>query len=106
METARDPRRAHDAVVGGTDRIPTAMRAHSVGRILLSDSVGSYGRDAPREGATARRPIEHPRQDPGSDYGVQKRRCREPRRDFVAEAPEARSSRFAVIPGVRHADAS
>ena len=79
---------------------------YSVPRILFSDSIGSYGFDVPRAGATARWLIENPLQDPGSDYGVQKRLCRQLMRDFVAESPASRSSRFAVIPGVLHTDPS
>lgn len=38
-------------------------------KICFSDSIGSYGLKAPREGATADWLVENPTQDPGSDYG-------------------------------------
>ena len=73
VETAADPLLAHDVVVGGMDRVLQAMRRHGVPNICFSDSIGSYGKEAPREGATAKWLLENPGQDPGSDYGEERR---------------------------------
>ena len=103
VETSSDPALAYDVVVNGMDRLLKAMRKHNVPNICFSDSIGSYGASAPREGATARWLVENPTQDPGSDYGVQKRACRDLMQAFASE-DSSRSSRFAVIPGVLHDD--
>jgi hypothetical protein len=106
VETSSDPNLAYDVVVNGMSRILSAMSVHpNAKRILFSDSIGSYGSSSPREGASARWLLDNPTQDPGSDYGRQKRECRELIRDWAAAKGE-RSSRFAVIPGVLHTDAS
>ena len=105
VETASDPGKAYDVVVGGMERILNAMRNNNVPRICFSDSIGSYGYESPRT-VGARWLVENPLQDPGSDYGRQKRRCRELLHNFVEEDREKRSSRFAVIPGVLHTDES
>ena len=65
-------------------------------RLLFSDSIGSFGGDAPRVGASAQWLVKNPTQDPGSAYGVQKRGCRELLRASKYD------TRFAVIPGVLH----
>ena len=80
-----------------------ACKAHGVKKVCFSDSIGSYGPSAPREGATARWLTENPMQDPGSDYGIQKRKCRDLLRAYAAEGGD---TRWAVIPGVLHADAT
>ena len=54
-------------------------------RICFTDSIGSFGAEAPREGTTARWLTENPEQDPGSDYGLQKRGCRELMKQFAEE---------------------
>ena len=103
------------------------MREAGVTQMLFSDSIGSYGADAPREQATARWLVEHPTQDPGSarprplswgrrgvrtratptrrrsDYGRQKRACRELMRAYAEK--HGFDCRWAVIPGVLHGDA-
>jgi nucleoside-diphosphate-sugar epimerase len=77
VETAADPALAHDVVVGGMRRLLDAMREYSVPNINFSDSIGSYGAECPRETAIpAAWLVENPKQDPGSDYGRQKRECR------------------------------
>ncbi len=106
VETAGNPDHAFNVVVNGMDRLLQAMREFNVPRICFSDSIGSYGGSSPRELAPASWLVANPEQDPGSDYGVQKRKCRELMRDFVAEQPETRSCRWAVIPGVLHSDPS
>jgi len=106
VETARNPEHAYNVVVNGMKNLLTAMREFSVPRICFSDSIGSYGSDAPRSGATAAWLVQNPTQDPGSEYGVQKRLCRDLMRAFVEEMPLQRSSRWAIIPGVLHSDES
>ncbi len=107
VESAKDPAAARDVVVGGLERLLRVMSARGVPRICFSDSIGSFGRDAPREGCSASWLTAHPEQDPGSAYGRQKRECREIMRAWVEEDELGRrSSRFAVIPGVLHTDES
>jgi nucleoside-diphosphate-sugar epimerase len=79
-----------------------AMRAHRVRKILFTDSIGSFGAAAPRQNCAARWLTEHPEQDPGSDYGRQKRGCREVLSEFAASANG--DPRWAVLPGVLHAE--
>lgn len=105
VETAGNPDLAYDVVVNGMDRLLKVMRDYAVPRICFSDSIGSYGGEAPRESSAAWL-VANPTQDPGSAYGEQKRKCRELMRDFVAESPQTRNCRWAVIPGVLHGDAS
>ena len=59
-----------------------AMADVGAKKICFTDSIGSYGTSAPRRGATARWLTENPTQDPGSDYGLQKRAVRELLSDF------------------------
>jgi len=104
VETARNPEHAYNVVVNGMKNLLAAMREFSVPRICFSDSIGSYGYAAPRKDATAAWLVQNPTQDPGSEYGVQKRLCRDLMRSFVEEMPHQRSSRWAIIPGVLHSD--
>ena len=60
-----------------------AMRDVGASKICFTDSIGSYGTSAPRRGATARWLTENPTQDPGSDYGLQKRAVRELLSEFA-----------------------
>lgn len=55
---------------------------------------------SPREGATAQWLMEHPDQDPGSDYGIQKRECRQLLHEY-ADLHQF-DARFIIIPGVLH----
>ena len=64
----------------------------------------SFGAAAPRAGATAAWLAEHPTQDPGSDYGRQKRGCRELMKRYADK--HGFDCRWAVIPGVLHDDAT
>mmetsp|Transcript_2747 Transcript_2747/g.9666 ORF Transcript_2747/g.9666 Transcript_2747/m.9666 type:complete len:342 (+) Transcript_2747:82-1107(+) len=104
VDTAADPAAAEDITVGGMRRLLAALDACGCdAAVCFSDSIGSFGASAPREGAPARWLVANPTQDPGSDYGLQKRGCRELLR---AAAERGRDTRWAVIPGVLHADAS
>eukprot|EP00658_Telonema_sp_P-2_P056003 TRINITY_DN44501_c0_g1_i1.p1 TRINITY_DN44501_c0_g1~~TRINITY_DN44501_c0_g1_i1.p1 ORF type:complete len:500 (+),score=99.64 TRINITY_DN44501_c0_g1_i1:160-1659(+) len=103
VETALDPAVAEAVTVGGMKNILDAMGTVGARRICFTDSIGSFGASAPREGATARWLTEHPDQDPGSDYGRQKRAIRELMASFSAE--HGGDTRFAVLPGVLHTNA-
>jgi len=100
VETAMDPAVAEAVTVGGMENVLSAMAEVGAKRICFTDSIGSFGATAPRSGVTARWLHENPEQDPGSDYGRQKRACRELMARFVAE--HGGDSRFAVLPGVLH----
>jgi len=103
VETAQDPAVAEAVTVGGMANVLHAMAQVGARRICFTDSIGSFGADAPRRGATARWLIENPAQDPGSDYGRQKRRCRDLMAAFARD--HGGDSRFAVLPGVLHTEA-
>ena len=100
VETALDPALAEAVTVGGMQNVLRAMSEVGARRICFTDSIGSFGAEAPRTGATARWLHENPTQDPGSDYGRQKRACRELMAQFVRE--HGGDARFAVLPGVLH----
>ena len=106
VDTASNPNLAYDVVVNGMNRLLASMAMHKVPTILFSDSIGSFGHECPRNwGATATWLLENPKQDPGSDYGEQKRICRELMAEWVKQG-EGREMRFAVIPGVLHDDST
>ena len=100
VETAMDPAVAEAVTVGGMRNVLDAMANVGARRICFTDSIGSFGAEAPRRGATARWLTQNPNQDPGSDYGRQKRGCRELMADFARD--EGGDPRFAVLPGVLH----
>ena len=100
VETAMSPEVAEAVTIGGMKNTIAGMRAVGARRICFTDSIGSFGAEAPRAGATARWLHKNPTQDPGSDYGRQKRACRELMAEFVSE--HGGDARFAVLPGVLH----
>jgi nucleoside-diphosphate-sugar epimerase len=100
VETALDPAVAEAVTVGGMGNVLDAMGQVGARRICFTDSIGSFGADAPRHGVTARWLTENPEQDPGSDYGRQKRACRELMDAFARD--HGGDPRFAVLPGVLH----
>merc|ERR1719313_2997514 len=101
VETARDPTLAEQVTVGGMRNLLWAMYEARVKKIMFTDSIGSFGLLAPRRECTARWLIENPKQDSGSDYGRQKRACRLLMREFWRYGGDPR---FAVLPGVLHAE--
>jgi nucleoside-diphosphate-sugar epimerase len=103
VETALDPKVAEAVTIGGMGKVLDAMKTVGARRICFTDSIGSFGATSPRVGATARWLIENPTQDPGSDYGLQKRGCRELMAAFAADY--GGDPRFAVLPGVLHSNA-
>jgi threonine 3-dehydrogenase len=103
VETAMDPAVAEAVTVGGMEKVLDAMKEVGARRICFTDSIGSFGAEAPRTGATARWLTENPGQDPGSDYGRQKRGCRDLMAAFARD--HSGDPRFAVLPGVLHSNA-
>lgn len=102
VETAMDPGVAEAVTIGGMTNVIEAMSQVGARKICFTDSIGSFGAEAPRSGATARWLTENPTQDPGSDYGLQKRGCRELMAKFAKE--QGGDPRFAVLPGVLHSE--
>eukprot|EP00037_Helgoeca_nana_P037679 m.17078 g.17078 ORF g.17078 m.17078 type:complete len:346 (-) comp9205_c0_seq1:133-1170(-) len=103
IETAVNPAVAEAVTVGGMRNLLAACERHGITKICFSDSIGSFGHGSPREGASARWLTQHPEHDPGSEYGRQKMQCRKLLADFAAKV-EGGDTRWAVIPGVLHAD--
>lgn len=102
VETALDPALAEDVTVGGMRNVLAAMNEVGARRLCFTDSIGSFGAAAPRQGVSARWLHEHPSQDPGSDYGRLKRGCRELLAHFAEH--HGGDPRFAVLPGVLHSE--
>ena len=100
VETALFPDLARAVTVGGMENVLSAMGSVGARRICFTDSIGSFGSTSPRKGVTARWLHENPAQDAGSDYGRQKRECRELMAQFVRD--HGGDARFAVLPGVLH----
>lgn len=99
VATAADPVAARDVTEGGMRRLVLAMTRAGLSpatRLCFSDSIASFGATSPRRDASARWLVENPEQDPGSEYGRQKRVCR----DILAATPF--DTRWAVLPGVLH----
>ena len=103
VETALDPAVAEAVTVGGMDKVLNAMSTVGARRICFTDSIGSFGSEAPRDGATARWLTENPLQDPGSDYGLQKRGCRELMAKYDWQLDDARASTATRVTAQRHA---
>eukprot|EP00009_Paramoeba_aestuarina_P010135 CAMPEP_0201526842 /NCGR_PEP_ID=MMETSP0161_2-20130828/33139_1 /ASSEMBLY_ACC=CAM_ASM_000251 /TAXON_ID=180227 /ORGANISM="Neoparamoeba aestuarina, Strain SoJaBio B1-5/56/2" /LENGTH=411 /DNA_ID=CAMNT_0047927399 /DNA_START=24 /DNA_END=1256 /DNA_ORIENTATION=+ len=103
VETAINPKIAEEITIGGMNNVLTVMGETGTRKICFTDSIGSFGKSAPRENCSARWLRENPTQDPGSDYGIQKRGCRELMARFKSE--KGGDPRFAVLPGVLHSEA-
>jgi len=102
VETALRPELAEAVVIGGMNNVLNAMSTVGSRRILFTDSIGSFGDTAPREDVSARWLVDNPTQDPGSDYGKQKRACRELLDDFATN--RGGDPRVAILPGVLHSE--
>jgi len=101
VETENDPSAAEDTTVGGMRRLIQAMDDAGLPpetKLLFSDSIGSFGGSSPRLDVPASWLVANPTQDPGSEYGRQKRRCRE------LLAGSRYDTRWVIIPGVLHND--
>jgi len=101
VETALRPELARAIVVDGMENVLSAMKTVGCRRICFTDSIGSFGGDAPRRNVSARWLVDNPTQDPGSDYGVQKRAIREMLHEFSTVGGDPR---IAVLPGVLHSE--
>eukprot|EP00938_MAST-03A_sp_MAST-3A-sp1_P001865 g1865.t1 len=106
VESENNPERAKQITVGGMRLLLKVMRSHGVSTILFSDSIGSFGETSPRKHCKASWLVSNPTQNPGSEYGRQKRECRELMNAFVREDPSRRDARWIVIPGVLHSQAT
>lgn len=104
VDTAKNVEVAHDTVVNGMERLLKSMARHGVKSICFSDSIGSYGFAAPRLNVSAKWLVENPQQDPGSEYGIQKRLCRNLLKQYAVNY--GMDTRWCIIPGVLHADAT
>jgi threonine 3-dehydrogenase len=100
VDTANDPQSAYDITVGGMDKLLKCMKEFEIKTIYFSDSIGSFGETSPRENCYANWLSENPNQDPGSDYGRQKRLCRDLLHFYSLN--HGFDSRFVIIPGVLH----
>ena len=103
VETAINPALSEEVTVGGMANVLGVMSEVGARRICFTDSIGSFGAESPRTNVSARWLHENPDQDPGSDYGHQKRECRKLMRRFAEE--KNGDPRFAVLPGVLHSNA-
>lgn len=103
VETAKNPKIAEQVTINGMRNVLWAMYEARVKKILFTDSIGSFSATAPREECTARWLTEHPLQDPGSDYGRQKRGVRRLLKEFWCSGGDPR---WAVLPGVLHSEST
>ena len=102
VETAMSPEVAEAVTIGGMKNTIAGMRAVGARRICFTDSIGSFGASSPRTNCSARWLIDNPDQDPGSDYGRQKRAVRDLIHEF--ETTHNGDPRVAVLPGVLHSN--
>ncbi len=68
IETASDPNKAYDVTVMGMKRLLKCMSVSGLPpdvKVCFTDSIGSYGSEAPREGVRAQWLVDYPHQDPG-----------------------------------------
>jgi threonine 3-dehydrogenase len=100
IDTAKDPTVAYDITVNGMKRLLACMKEYEVKSLFFSDSIGSFGITSPRENCSTLWLAENPNQDPGSDYGVQKRFCRDLLHEYSIN--HNFDTRFVIIPGVLH----
>jgi len=103
VETALNPSVAEQVTVNGMRNVLWAMYEARIPKIMFTDSIGSFGATAPRQNCTARWLTENPTQDPGSDYGRQKRGVRRLLQEFWRSGGDPR---WAVLPGVLHSEAA
>uniref|UniRef100_A0A7S2JSZ5 EF-hand domain-containing protein n=1 Tax=Haptolina brevifila TaxID=156173 RepID=A0A7S2JSZ5_9EUKA len=102
VETAMSPEIAEKVVIGGMKNVLSAMKQVNARRICFTDSIGSFGATSPRDRIAASWLVDNPTQDPGSDYGKQKRACRELLNEFAVR--DGGDPRIAVLPGVLHSE--
>mmetsp|Transcript_31079 Transcript_31079/g.71053 ORF Transcript_31079/g.71053 Transcript_31079/m.71053 type:complete len:333 (+) Transcript_31079:39-1037(+) len=98
------PMAHREAQVEGLANVLNLMKEEGVRKLILLDSVASFGSTAPRQGCSARWLHENPLQDPGSEVGIARRECRRLAAQFAEEV--VGDTRIAVVPGVLHTDVS
>lgn len=86
------------------ERLLRCMKDYNIKTIYFSDSIGSFGITSPRENCPTNWLAENPEQDPGSDYGIQKRLCRNLLHEYASNYNF--DTRFIIIPGVLHCESS
>ena len=101
VETALSPEISQKVVIGGMKNVLEAMQEVGCRRICFTDSIGSFGSSSPRRDVMPSWLVDNPAQDPGSDYGKQKRACRELLDRFAQDGGDPR---IAILPGVLHAE--
>lgn len=82
------------------ERLLRCMKDFGVKTLYFSDSIGSFGASSPRINCYTTWLSEFPDQDPGSDYGIQKRLCRNLLHEYATH--HGFDTRFVIIPGVLH----
>lgn len=102
VETAMNPEVAEQVTIGGMKNTIEAMKEVGCRRICFTDSIGSFGGTSPRTNVAGSWLVDNPTQDPGSDYGRQKRACRELLNDFRVK--DGGDPRVAILPGVLHSE--
>jgi threonine 3-dehydrogenase len=102
VETALRPQVAEAVTIGGMKNVLSSMSKVGCRRIMFTDSIGSFGGSAPKDDVEARWLVSNPDQDPGSDYGLQKRACRELLDAFAKD--KGGDPRIALLPGVLHSE--
>jgi len=102
VETAMKPEIAEAVTIGGMKNVLEAMKEVGCRRICFTDSIGSFGGSSPRDNIAGSWLVDNPTQDPGSDYGRQKRACRELLNKFATK--DGGDPRVAVLPGVLHSE--
>lgn len=103
VETAINPQVAEQITINGMRNVLWGMYEARVKKVMFTDSIGSFGETAPRQECTASWLVGNPLQDPGSDYGRQKRGVRRLLKEFWLNGGDPR---FAVLPGVLHSESA
>tara|TARA_B100001094_G_scaffold239256_1_gene234782 strand:+ start:2250 stop:3245 length:996 start_codon:yes stop_codon:yes gene_type:complete len=101
IDAENNPEVSYKTTVCGMDNLLTVMTDFNTEKLCFSDSIGSFGSSAPKNNVKTSWLVGNPYQDPGSEYGKQKKLCRKIMNDC-----EHIDTRFAVIPGVLHSDSS
>lgn len=91
-----------DTTVNGMKNITEVMSESGVKRLIWTDTIASFGAQAPRTKCSARWLTENPEQDPGSDIGVQKREVRRVMKQFLTD--QGGDPRWAIVPCVLHTE--
>jgi len=91
-----------EVTVSGMKNILQAMTEFRVNKLMFMDGIASFGPHAPRADVSASWLAKNVEQDPGCEYGVQKRKCRELMKEFSEK--HGADTRFAILPVVLHSE--